>query len=172
MLNSLYEDAFPGLRFITFVNGRSRAEIVPELEVSTIAVSCFWLAMPFAMRYLLFLVDGSITDVKTPLAVPPLPLAPASYRVRSRTTPLRRPQTAAHLACRLEAVERRAEAWTARHVAHCEEQGGEDGSQLKRGRRQECRVIWVVSRCQSLSLPRFALTVRLERERCVGSLRF
>ncbi|GAA6047881.1 hypothetical protein JCM3770_004689 [Rhodotorula araucariae] len=32
VLNSLYEDAFPGLRFITFVNGRSRAEIVPELE--------------------------------------------------------------------------------------------------------------------------------------------
>lgn len=33
VLNSLYEDAFPGLRYITFVNGRSRAEIVPELEV-------------------------------------------------------------------------------------------------------------------------------------------
>ncbi|GAA5980185.1 hypothetical protein JCM10908_001566 [Rhodotorula pacifica] len=32
VLNSLYEDAFPGLRYITFVNGRSRAEIVPELE--------------------------------------------------------------------------------------------------------------------------------------------
>ncbi|GAA5897566.1 hypothetical protein JCM8208_003306 [Rhodotorula glutinis] len=32
VLNSLYEDAFPGLRFITFVNGRSRAEIVPEIE--------------------------------------------------------------------------------------------------------------------------------------------
>ena len=33
VLNSLYEDAFPGLRFITFVNGRSRADIVPEIEV-------------------------------------------------------------------------------------------------------------------------------------------
>ncbi|TNY21095.1 putative OHCU decarboxylase protein [Rhodotorula diobovata] len=32
VLNSLYEDAFPGLRFITFVNGRTRAEIVPEIE--------------------------------------------------------------------------------------------------------------------------------------------
>ncbi|GJN91712.1 hypothetical protein Rhopal_004735-T1 [Rhodotorula paludigena] len=32
VLNALYEDAFPGLRFITFVNGRSRAEIVPEIE--------------------------------------------------------------------------------------------------------------------------------------------
>ncbi|BGP36821.1 hypothetical protein JCM10449v2_000723 [Rhodotorula kratochvilovae] len=32
VLNSLYEDAFPGLRFITFVNGRARAEIVPEIE--------------------------------------------------------------------------------------------------------------------------------------------
>ncbi|GAA5857183.1 hypothetical protein JCM8547_009359 [Rhodosporidiobolus lusitaniae] len=31
-LNSLYEQAFPGLRYITFVNGRTRAEIVPELE--------------------------------------------------------------------------------------------------------------------------------------------
>ncbi|GAA5899928.1 hypothetical protein JCM6882_007004 [Rhodosporidiobolus microsporus] len=31
-LNSLYEQAFPGLRYITFVNGRSRAEIIPELE--------------------------------------------------------------------------------------------------------------------------------------------
>lgn len=34
MLNALYEEAFPGLRYITFVNGRSRAEIIPELEVS------------------------------------------------------------------------------------------------------------------------------------------
>ncbi|BGP53030.1 hypothetical protein JCM8202_004114 [Rhodotorula sphaerocarpa] len=32
VLNSLYEDAYPGLRFVTFVNGRSRAEIVPEME--------------------------------------------------------------------------------------------------------------------------------------------
>ncbi|BGP12846.1 hypothetical protein JCM10213_005218 [Rhodosporidiobolus nylandii] len=32
VLNSLYEQAFPGLRYITFVNGRTRAEIVPELE--------------------------------------------------------------------------------------------------------------------------------------------
>ncbi|POY71961.1 hypothetical protein BMF94_4970 [Rhodotorula taiwanensis] len=32
VLNSLYEDAFPGLRYIIFVNGRSRAEIVPEME--------------------------------------------------------------------------------------------------------------------------------------------
>ncbi|GAA5832898.1 hypothetical protein JCM11251_000522 [Rhodosporidiobolus azoricus] len=31
-LNSLYESAFPGLRYITFVNGRTRAEIIPELE--------------------------------------------------------------------------------------------------------------------------------------------
>jgi 2-oxo-4-hydroxy-4-carboxy--5-ureidoimidazoline (OHCU) decarboxylase len=33
MLNAFYEETFPNLRFITFVNGRSRAEIVPELEV-------------------------------------------------------------------------------------------------------------------------------------------
>ncbi|GAA5854189.1 hypothetical protein JCM3766R1_001475 [Sporobolomyces carnicolor] len=32
MLNAYYEEMFPNLRFITFVNGRSRAEIVPELE--------------------------------------------------------------------------------------------------------------------------------------------
>ncbi|KDE06025.1 hypothetical protein MVLG_03580 [Microbotryum lychnidis-dioicae p1A1 Lamole] len=32
MLNSLYEEAFPGLRFVTFVNGRPRAAIVPEIE--------------------------------------------------------------------------------------------------------------------------------------------
>ncbi|GAA5907890.1 uncharacterized protein JCM6883_004051 [Sporobolomyces salmoneus] len=32
MLNAFYEETFPNLRFITFVNGRSRAEIVPELE--------------------------------------------------------------------------------------------------------------------------------------------
>jgi len=31
-LNAQYEKAFPGLRYITFVRGRSRAEIVPELE--------------------------------------------------------------------------------------------------------------------------------------------
>ncbi|KAF8318735.1 hypothetical protein DL93DRAFT_339784 [Clavulina sp. PMI_390] len=31
-LNDQYEKAFPGLRFITFVNGRSRAEIIPEME--------------------------------------------------------------------------------------------------------------------------------------------
>ncbi len=37
MLNALYEEAFPGLRYITFVNGRSRAEIIPELEVSSIS---------------------------------------------------------------------------------------------------------------------------------------
>ncbi|GAA6058716.1 hypothetical protein JCM10212_003404 [Sporobolomyces blumeae] len=32
MLNAFYEETFPGLRFVTFVNGRSRAEIVPEFE--------------------------------------------------------------------------------------------------------------------------------------------
>ncbi|GAA5922562.1 uncharacterized protein JCM15063_003344 [Sporobolomyces koalae] len=32
MLNAFYEETFPHLRFITFVNGRTRAEIVPELE--------------------------------------------------------------------------------------------------------------------------------------------
>lgn len=31
-LNAQYEKAFPGLRYITFVRGRSRAEIVPEME--------------------------------------------------------------------------------------------------------------------------------------------
>lgn len=31
-LNAQYERAFPGLRYITFVNGRSRAQIVPEME--------------------------------------------------------------------------------------------------------------------------------------------
>ena len=34
MLNALYEEAYPGLRFVTFVNGRARAEVVPEMEVS------------------------------------------------------------------------------------------------------------------------------------------
>jgi len=33
MLNAFYEETYPNLRYITFVNGRSRAEIVPELEV-------------------------------------------------------------------------------------------------------------------------------------------
>lgn len=31
-LNSQYEKAFPGLRYITYVRGRSRAEIIPEME--------------------------------------------------------------------------------------------------------------------------------------------
>lgn len=31
-LNAVYERLFPGLRYITFVNGRSRAQIVPEME--------------------------------------------------------------------------------------------------------------------------------------------
>ncbi|TIA96259.1 hypothetical protein E3P94_02416 [Wallemia ichthyophaga] len=31
-LNNAYENKFPKLRFITFVNGRTRAEIVPEIE--------------------------------------------------------------------------------------------------------------------------------------------
>jgi 2-oxo-4-hydroxy-4-carboxy--5-ureidoimidazoline (OHCU) decarboxylase len=31
-LNGLYEKKYPGLRYITFVNGRSRAEIIPEME--------------------------------------------------------------------------------------------------------------------------------------------
>ena len=31
-LNAQYEKAFPGLRYVTFVRGRSRAEIVPEME--------------------------------------------------------------------------------------------------------------------------------------------
>ncbi|TXT04227.1 hypothetical protein VHUM_04225 [Vanrija humicola] len=31
-LNALYNGVFPGLRYITFVNGRTRAQIVPELE--------------------------------------------------------------------------------------------------------------------------------------------
>lgn len=33
MLNSLYEESYPGLRYTTFVNGRSRAEIAQEMEV-------------------------------------------------------------------------------------------------------------------------------------------
>ncbi|GAA5887497.1 hypothetical protein JCM5296_002594 [Sporobolomyces johnsonii] len=32
ILNAFYEETFPGLRYVTFVNGRTRAEIVPELE--------------------------------------------------------------------------------------------------------------------------------------------
>ncbi|CED82656.1 Oxo-4-hydroxy-4-carboxy-5-ureidoimidazoline decarboxylase [Phaffia rhodozyma] len=31
-LNTSYEELFPGLRYITFVNGRSRAAIIPEME--------------------------------------------------------------------------------------------------------------------------------------------
>ncbi|KAF4611085.1 hypothetical protein D9613_006914 [Agrocybe pediades] len=31
-LNACYEKVYPGLRYITFVNGRSRAEIVEEME--------------------------------------------------------------------------------------------------------------------------------------------
>lgn len=31
-LNTLYERAFPGLRYVTFVNGRSREDIIPEIE--------------------------------------------------------------------------------------------------------------------------------------------
>lgn len=33
MLNASYEKAFPGLRYTTFVNGRARADIIPEMEV-------------------------------------------------------------------------------------------------------------------------------------------
>jgi len=40
MLNALYEESFPGLRYITFVNGRSRAEIIPEIEVSPSLQAC------------------------------------------------------------------------------------------------------------------------------------
>jgi len=32
VLNALYEQTFPGLRYITFVNGRSREDIIPEIE--------------------------------------------------------------------------------------------------------------------------------------------
>ncbi|KAM0756296.1 putative OHCU decarboxylase protein [Meredithblackwellia eburnea MCA 4105] len=32
MLNSVYEECYPGLIYTTFVNGRSRAEIIPEME--------------------------------------------------------------------------------------------------------------------------------------------
>lgn len=32
-LNALYEEKYPGLRYITFVNGRTRAEIAEEMEV-------------------------------------------------------------------------------------------------------------------------------------------
>ncbi len=32
LLNAAYEQAYPSLRYITFVNGRTRAEIVPEME--------------------------------------------------------------------------------------------------------------------------------------------
>ena len=28
----MYRTAFPGLRFVTFVNGRPRADIIPEME--------------------------------------------------------------------------------------------------------------------------------------------
>lgn len=31
-LNARYEKVYPGLRYITFVNGRSRAEIAQEIE--------------------------------------------------------------------------------------------------------------------------------------------
>ncbi|KAM0793207.1 hypothetical protein ACM66B_000677 [Microbotryomycetes sp. NB124-2] len=31
-LNMLYEESYPGLRFITFVNGRPRVDIIPEIE--------------------------------------------------------------------------------------------------------------------------------------------
>ncbi|KDQ13083.1 hypothetical protein BOTBODRAFT_188839 [Botryobasidium botryosum FD-172 SS1] len=31
-LNACYERKYPGLRYITFVNGRTRAQIVPEIE--------------------------------------------------------------------------------------------------------------------------------------------
>ncbi|KAG8903038.1 hypothetical protein FRB99_003808 [Tulasnella sp. 403] len=33
-LNALYERRFPGLRYVVFVNGRSRAEIVPLVETT------------------------------------------------------------------------------------------------------------------------------------------
>ena len=31
-LNQAYEEKYPKLRYITFVNGRTRAEIIPEIE--------------------------------------------------------------------------------------------------------------------------------------------
>ncbi|BGP21752.1 OHCU decarboxylase protein [Rhodotorula toruloides] len=62
VLNSLYEDAFPGLRFITFVNGRSRAEIVPELE-SLLSLS---LPPPTASE-----AEPRLSDVRKQLRISP-----------------------------------------------------------------------------------------------------
>lgn len=45
MLNSLYEEMYPGLRYTTFVNGRSRAAIASELEVRLLP------AFPHAFPY-------------------------------------------------------------------------------------------------------------------------
>lgn len=44
-LNALYCAAFPGLRYITFVNGRSRAAIVPGFE-ETIGVTSSPIPLP------------------------------------------------------------------------------------------------------------------------------
>ncbi|GAA6001685.1 hypothetical protein JCM10207_002266 [Rhodosporidiobolus poonsookiae] len=61
-LNSLYEQAFPGLRYITFVNGRTRAEIVPEIE-GLLSLS---LAPPSPS-----LAEPKLGDLRTKLRVAP-----------------------------------------------------------------------------------------------------
>ncbi|GAA6035194.1 hypothetical protein JCM8097_006413 [Rhodosporidiobolus ruineniae] len=66
-LNSLYEQAFPGLRFITFVNGRSRAEIIPELE----SLLSFTLQPPSPS-----FAEPKLGDLRTNLRVYPTGSAP------------------------------------------------------------------------------------------------
>jgi len=60
-MNAVYEDRFPGLRYVVFVNGRPRAQILADMERRVqrgdvraeeregIEVSCFFLAILFTM---------------------------------------------------------------------------------------------------------------------------
>lgn len=68
-LNALYEQAFPGLRYITFVNGRTRAEIIPELEVRLL--SAFSVLFPFLALPLHILTLCHATQGLLLLSLPP-----------------------------------------------------------------------------------------------------
>ncbi|KAK4705052.1 hypothetical protein P7C70_g1159, partial [Phenoliferia sp. Uapishka_3] len=64
LLNTLYEESFPGLRYTTFVNGRSRAEIIPEMEVRGLPWCFSPVEAPFYPSYQDSQADLSIVTQK------------------------------------------------------------------------------------------------------------
>lgn len=72
LLNAVYEEAYPGLRYVTFVNGRPRSAIVPEIEVSLSAVQ-MCMARNIETHYLLLLCYQSSLGLNLP---PPSPSTP------------------------------------------------------------------------------------------------